>query len=91
VIILLHALAVLKADAEIALRLRVALLGGGAHFFKRLPCPAVRHCLKKSKFTETVMHDIIFARAQIQAANFGAISLPPAQNCLLQNSSWQHN
>ena len=41
VIILRDALAVLKRDTEIALRLRVALIGGLPHFLKRLPCAAV--------------------------------------------------
>jgi len=36
-IILLHALTVLVADAEVALRLRIALLCGSAHGFKRIP------------------------------------------------------
>jgi hypothetical protein len=43
VIVVLHTLTVLETHAEIALRLRVALLGCGAHFLKCFPCAAVRH------------------------------------------------
>jgi hypothetical protein len=50
-VILLHALAVLEADAKITLRLRVAFLGGLAHCFERLPCAAAGHFGGNSRST----------------------------------------
>ena len=48
VIILRHALAVLITNAQIALRLRIARFGGGAHGFKSIPSPAIADIFEKS-------------------------------------------